>query len=81
MKIIIYQSGSVVSDAEMVNSAKCIFFYVNVIVYLSWSVVLDAEMVHSALLNFCCEFNCILFLEFCAGCGMFFSQTPRGDPG
>ena len=81
MKIIIYQYGSVGSDAEMVSSAKCIFFYVNVIVYLSWSVGSDAEKVHSALFNFCWESNCILFLECFVGCGNFFLQTPLGDPG
>ena len=81
MNIIVYQPGSVVSDAEMVSSAKYNFFYVKIIIYQSGSVGSDAEMVHSALFNFSCESNCILFLECCVGCGIFFSQTPRGDPG
>ena len=52
MKIIIYQSGSVVSDAEMVRSAKKNFFYVKISVYQSGSVVSDAEMVRLAIFNF-----------------------------
>ena len=45
-------SWSVGSDAEMVSSAKCIFFYVKIIIYQSGSVVSDAEMVRSAKYNF-----------------------------
>ena len=51
VKIIVYQSGSVVSDAEMVRSAISICFKVNVIVYHCGSVVSDAEMVRSAKNN------------------------------
>ena len=43
VKIIIYQSGSVGSDAEMGHSALFLISVVNLIVYYSWSVGSDAD--------------------------------------
>ena len=69
VNIIVYQPGSVVSDAEMVSSAKYNFFYVKIIIYQSGSVVSMRKWSAPQNVFFLCECDCISFLESWVGCG------------